>query len=125
MGDVVSSRRAAQTPSAIDRPESANNNSLKRNCRSAAHTARRDGTRKQFCAVTTACTHIEHLHARVRTCDLELSRERDETAAPAEAARDLIRLDRYERRGSRQKRAIRAFMNIKLMKLPRHGQSDF
>ena len=36
IGDVVSSRRAAQTPSAIDRPKSANNNSLKRNCRSAA-----------------------------------------------------------------------------------------
>jgi hypothetical protein len=58
--------------------------------------------------------HIEEFLKK----DLELSRERDETAALAEAARDLIRLDRYERRAwSRQKRAIRAFMNIKLMKL--------
>lgn len=42
---------------------------------------------------------------------------RDETAALEEAALDLVRLDRYERRAwSRQKRAVRSFMNIKLMK---------
>jgi hypothetical protein len=41
---------------------------------------------------------------------------RDETAALEEAALDLVRLDRYERRAwSRQKRAMRSFMNIKLM----------
>ena len=43
--------------------------------------------------------------------------ERDEFAALEEAAPDLIRLDRYERRAwSRQKRAIRDFMNMKLMR---------
>jgi hypothetical protein len=76
---------------------------------------------------------IDHLHIptpphmeEFLKKDLELSRERDETAALAEAARDLIRLDRYEGRAwSRQKRAIRAFMNIKLMKLldPTHSKA--
>jgi hypothetical protein len=43
--------------------------------------------------------------------------ERDEYEALEEAAPDLIRLDRYERRAwSRQKRAIRDFMNITLMR---------
>jgi hypothetical protein len=43
--------------------------------------------------------------------------ERDEAAALEEAALDLVRLDRYERRAwSQQKRAILAFMNIKLLK---------
>jgi hypothetical protein len=43
--------------------------------------------------------------------------DRDEGAAMEDAARDLLRLDRYERRAwSQQKRAILAFMNIKLMK---------
>jgi hypothetical protein len=43
--------------------------------------------------------------------------DRDEGAALEEAARDLIRLNRYERRAwSQQKRAILDFMNIKLMK---------
>ena len=42
--------------------------------------------------------------------------ERGESAALEEAALDLIRLDRYERRAwSRQKRAACAFTNIKLM----------
>jgi hypothetical protein len=42
----------------------------------------------------------------------ELVHERDETAALEEAAIDLIRLDRYERRAwSRQQRALRVFMN--------------
>lgn len=42
--------------------------------------------------------------------------ERDEAATLEEAARDLIRLDRYERRAwSRQRRAIREFTNLKLM----------
>jgi hypothetical protein len=43
--------------------------------------------------------------------------ERDEFEAFEEAAIDLIRLDRYERRAwSRQKHAIRAFMNLKLLR---------
>lgn len=42
---------------------------------------------------------------------------RDESVALEEAALDLTRLDRYERRAwSRQKSAMRSFMNIKLMK---------
>jgi hypothetical protein len=48
--------------------------------------------------------------------------ERDEGAAFEEAAADLVRLDRYERRAwSRQKRAICAFINIKIMR--RLGES--
>jgi hypothetical protein len=48
---------------------------------------------------------------------LQENPDRDEGTALEEAARDLIRLDRYERRGwSRQKRAILEFMNIKLKK---------
>ncbi len=44
-------------------------------------------------------------------------KERDEFEAFEQAAIDLIRLDRYERRAwSRQKHAIRAFMNLKLMR---------
>ena len=47
----------------------------------------------------------------------ELIHERDETAALEEAAIDLIRLDRYERRAwSRQKRALRAFINLKMLR---------
>jgi len=42
-------------------------------------------------------------------------KERDEFEAFEKATIDLIRLDRYERRAwSRQKRAMRAFMNLKL-----------
>ena len=42
--------------------------------------------------------------------------ERDEHQALEEGAPDLIRLERYARRAwSRQKRAIRSFMNVKLM----------
>jgi hypothetical protein len=45
----------------------------------------------------------------------QLVHERDETAALEEAAIDLIRLDRYERRAwSRQQRALRVFMNLKM-----------
>jgi hypothetical protein len=52
---------------------------------------------------------------------LELARqqikERDEFEAFEQAAIDLIRLDRYERRAwSRQKHTIRAFMNLKLVR---------
>jgi len=44
-------------------------------------------------------------------------RDRDDYAALEEAIPDLVRLDRYERRiWSAQKRAIREFMNIKLMR---------
>ena len=43
--------------------------------------------------------------------------ERDESAATEEAASDILRLNRYERRAwSRQRRAIFAFMNLKVMK---------
>ena len=43
--------------------------------------------------------------------------ESDESEAFEEAAADLVRLDRYERRAcARQRRAINAFMNIRLMK---------
>ena len=42
--------------------------------------------------------------------------ERDDYEALEEAAADLIRLDRYERRAwTRQKRAIRSFMNLRMM----------
>lgn len=45
----------------------------------------------------------------------QLVHERDETAALEEAAIDLIRLDRYERRAwSRQQRALRVFINLKM-----------
>jgi hypothetical protein len=44
-------------------------------------------------------------------------KERDEFEAFEQAAIDLVRLDRYERRAwSRQKHAIRAFMNLKLLR---------
>jgi hypothetical protein len=43
------------------------------------------------------------------------AQERDEYEALEQAAADLVRLDRYERRAwSRQKRAIRSFMNLRL-----------
>src|SRR5262249_32849195 len=48
---------------------------------------------------------------------LQGSPDRDEGAALEEAARDLVRLDRYERRAwSQLKRGIYEFMKIKLMK---------
>jgi hypothetical protein len=52
--------------------------------------------------------------------------EHDKFEAVAEAVPDLKRLDRYERSAwSRQKRAIRNFMNIRLMRnLPDAGLSD-
>jgi len=47
------------------------------------------------------------------------AQERDEFEALEEALPDLIRLERYESRAwSRQKRAIRTFMNIKLIRAP-------
>jgi hypothetical protein len=50
------------------------------------------------------------------------STERDEHEIMEEAAIDLIRLDRYERRiWSRYKRAIRSYMNLKLLDLNRVG----
>jgi hypothetical protein len=54
----------------------------------------------------------------VRSPDSESkNRTEDEFEAFEQAAIDLIRLDRYERRAwSRQKHAIRAFMNLKLMR---------
>jgi hypothetical protein len=47
----------------------------------------------------------------------DAKRERDEFAAVEEAVPNLKRLDRYERRAwSQQKKAIRNFMNIRLMR---------
>jgi hypothetical protein len=52
-----------------------------------------------------------------RFCDQDCIGERDESAAMEEAVSDLLRLNRYERRAwSRQRRAIFAFMNLKMMK---------
>ena len=76
--------------------------------------------------------HIEHIvpgriiallewsdsieHER-RASEIIEEQDRDEFEALEQAAVDLIRLDRYERRAwSRQKCAIRAFMNLKLMR---------
>ena len=59
----------------------------------------------------------ETVEEEERSLDLarQQIKERDEFEAFEQAAIDLIRLDRYEQRAwSRQKRAIRAFMNLKL-----------
>jgi hypothetical protein len=54
---------------------------------------------------------------RARELARQQIKDRDEFEAFEQAAIDLIRLDRYERRAwSRQKHAIRAFMNLKLMR---------
>src|SRR3984893_7332669 len=61
----------------------------------------------------------ETIEEEERALDLarQQIRERDEFEAFEQAAIDLLRLDRYERRAwSRQKCAIRAFMNLKLMR---------
>jgi hypothetical protein len=61
---------------------------------------------------------FESMEEEERAVDLARKqiKERDEFEAFEKAAIDLIRLNRYERRArSRQKRAIRAFMNVKLM----------
>ena len=56
-----------------------------------------------------------HQHAIDVARKLINAQERDEYEALEEAAADLVRLDRYERRAwSRQKRAIRSFMNLRL-----------
>ena len=69
-----------------------------------------------------ASTVIDEGYAHVAPGE-EATWERDEAAALEEAAADLVRLDRYERRTwSQQKRAILEFMNIKLTKRnPRRG----
>lgn len=61
----------------------------------------------------------ETIEEEERALDLarQQMKERDEFEAFEQAAIDLIRLDRYERRAwSRQKHAIRAFMNLKLVR---------
>ena len=61
----------------------------------------------------------ETVEEEERSLDLarQQIKERDEFEAFEQATIDLIRLDRYEQRAwSRQKRAIRAFMNLKLMR---------
>jgi len=61
----------------------------------------------------------ETIEEKKRTLDRARKqiKERDDFEAFEQAAIDLIRLDRYERRAwSRQKHAIRAFMNLKLMR---------
>ena len=63
-----------------------------------------------------ASTVIDEGYAHVAPGE-EATWERDDAAALEEAAADLVRLDRYERRTwSQQKRAILEFMNIKLTK---------
>jgi hypothetical protein len=57
---------------------------------------------------------------RAATC----IQQRDESEAFEAAIEDLIRLDRYERRAwSRQKRAMLAFMNLKLTKHDEPGKA--
>jgi len=64
-----------------------------------------DSIEVQQQALDLATTHIEE-------------RERNEFEALEEAIPDLIRLERYERRAwSLQQRALREFMNIKLMRM--------
>ena len=61
----------------------------------------------------------ETIEEEERALDLarQQMKERDEFEAFEQAAIDLIRLDRYERRAwSRQKHAIRVFMNLKLVR---------
>jgi hypothetical protein len=61
----------------------------------------------------------ETIEEEKRALDLarQQIKERGELEAFEQAAIDLIHLDRYEQRAwSRQKRAIRAFMNLKLMR---------
>jgi hypothetical protein len=53
----------------------------------------------------------------------KLYKERDECEALEKAAPDLVRLERYHRRTwSRQRRAIRAFANMKLIRSPSAAQ---
>jgi hypothetical protein len=64
-----------------------------------------------------SCGAEEIRQQKGRFYDGDCIGERDESAAMEEAASDLLRLNRYERRAwSRQRRAIFAFMNLKLMK---------
>ena len=61
----------------------------------------------------------ETIEEEERALDLarQQIKERDEFEALEQAAIDLLRLDRYERRAwSQQKRAIRAFINLRLMR---------
>jgi hypothetical protein len=61
----------------------------------------------------------ETIEEEERALDLarQQIKERDEFEAFEQAAIDLLRLDRYELRAwSRQKHAIRAFINLKLMR---------
>jgi hypothetical protein len=59
---------------------------------------------------------VEAKHHAVEVArKLVSAQARDEYEALEEAATDLVRIDRYERRAwSRQKRAIRSFMNLRL-----------
>jgi hypothetical protein len=64
----------------------------------------------------------ENKQRKGRFFDEDCIGDRDEAAAMEEAASDLLRLNRYERRAwSRQRRAIFAFMNLKLMKQYKPG----
>ena len=59
----------------------------------------------------------EQVEAAVKSIDVDRDVGRDESARLEEASRDLIRLDRYERRArSRQRRTIFAFMNLRVMR---------
>ena len=61
---------------------------------------------------------FETIEEEERALDRARSRSRNETSSRhSSKLRSIIRLDRYERRAwSRQKHAIRAFMNLKLMR---------
>ncbi len=64
----------------------------------------------------TDCTEVEQQALDLARKHIK-AQERDEYEALEEAIPDLKRLDRYERRAwSQQKRAIREFMNIKLLR---------
>jgi hypothetical protein len=71
-------------------------------------------------ALLEECESPEELQVALKASRREII-ERDEVEVLREAVPDLLRLHRYERRAwSRQKRAIRGFMNIKI----RLGMAD-
>jgi hypothetical protein len=67
---------------------------------------------------------VEALNKAIKFRAATCIQERDESEAFEAAIEDLIRLDRYERRAwSRQKRAMLAFMNLKLTKHDEPGKA--
>jgi hypothetical protein len=77
-----------------------------------------DGTIPEFlqCVLEELLEEPDPIDEQTRECARKQIEERDEYEALETAIGDLIRLDRYQRRAwSRQKRAIRDFMRIKVM----------